>query len=218
MPTPEIHERLDRLERSNRSLKAVLAVSLCCAVALVVMGANSPAPKVIEAQKVILRDNAGNERGELFATDTSWGLVLFNKNNKQAASLVVGSELNGLVLLDQNGNIRQTLTSNMDESAWNLFRPGSDSAQFAVTDNVQGTALTVRDRANNDRVSLGASPKGAAIVLADKDGAPRTIMADSHLGFVTFSKEGELEWSPGWDKMSPEEQKKIRALMQNLTK
>jgi hypothetical protein len=179
-------------------------------------GAASPAPKVIEAQKIILRDTAGNERGELFATDTSWGLVLFNKNNTRAASLAVGSEMNVLLLFDQKGNIRQVFSAGMNESACNVLRPGSDSAQFAVTDNPQGTALTVRDGANNDRITLGLSPQGAGIVLADANGATRTIMGDSTLGFVVFSKDGALEWSPGWDKFSPDEKKRLRELLPKL--
>jgi hypothetical protein len=214
---PTESERLDRLERSNRRLKAAFLVCACCVLALIVMGAVSSAPKVVEAQKIILRDGAGNERGELFASDASWGLVLFNKNKTKAASLVVGSEANGLLLFDQNGNVRQALTADLNESAWSVLRPGSDSAQFAVTDNPLGTALSVRDRANVDRITLGISQRGAGIGVADADGATRSFI-DSQLGFITFAKDGTLEWSPGLDKFSPEEQKRLKELIPKLPK
>ena len=212
----EICKRLDSLERSNRMLKSALCVCVCCVLAVLALGATTATPKVLEAEKIILRDGAGNERGELFATDASWGLVLFNKNNTKAASLVVGNPFNALILLDQNGNMRQVFASDMDESSMNLFRPGSDSSQFDVTDNAQGTALTLRDRTNKDRITLGLSPKGAAIGLADTDGATRTMIVDSGFGFSTFSSDGTPDWSPGLDKLSPEEQKRIRELAPKL--
>jgi hypothetical protein len=205
-------ERLDRLERSNRRLKAAFLVCGCCVLALMVMGAVPSAPKVLEAQKIILRDSAGNERGELLANDTAWGLVLYNKSNTRAASLMVGSQTNGLLLFDQNGNMRQALTADLNESAWSVLRPGSDAAQFAVTDNMQGTALTVRDTTNVDRITLGVSRqgKGVGIGVADANGATGSFVGDSQLGFITFAKDGTLEWSPGLDKFSPEEQKRIK--------
>ncbi len=214
----EINERLAKLERSNWRLKIAFSILLCAALALTLMGAAPPAPKIIEAQKIILRDDVGNEHGELFATRTAWGLVLFNKNNTKAASIVVGSELNGLVLHDQNGNIRQTLSADVNESAWNFFRPGSDFAQLSVTDSPQGTALTVRDRANNDRITLGLSPQGAGMAVADADGATRSFIGDSPLGFITLAKDETLEWSPGLEKFSPDEQKHLRELLPKLPK
>jgi hypothetical protein len=64
-----IDERLKRLERANRRLKTFIMVFLCVVIAIVVMGAASTAPKILDVQKLILRDEAGEERGELFTTD-----------------------------------------------------------------------------------------------------------------------------------------------------
>jgi hypothetical protein len=215
--TLEIYERLDTLERSNRRLKLLLSTCLCGAVALFLMGAAS-GPKVVEAEKFVLRDGAGVERGEMFATDAARGLVFYNKNGKQAVALVISDQMNGLVVFDQNGNLRQTITSKLDESAWSIFRPGSDSAQFTVTDNALGTGLTVRDRSNGDRVSLGVSDKGAAVGLVDKDGTNRAFVADGDPGFAAYSKSGDLTWAPGWDKFSPEEQNRMRQLLRKSPK
>lgn len=75
-PLLEIQGRLDKLECSNRRMKVALTVFLCCGAAVMLTGAASTGPKVIDAQKIILRDVAGNERGQLFASDAAWGLVL----------------------------------------------------------------------------------------------------------------------------------------------
>jgi hypothetical protein len=87
----EISERLDRLERSNRRLKGLLAATFFLVGAFLCMGA--AAPKVLEAEKFILRDSAGTERGEMFATDTARGLVFFNKNGQRGIALAVAGEL-----------------------------------------------------------------------------------------------------------------------------
>ena len=212
-----LEKRICDLERSNRRMRAAFSVCLCCAVAMILMGASSPAPKVLEAQKIILRDGAGNERGELFATDASAGLILFNKNNSKAAAFVVGSELNALLLFDQNGNIRQSVSSSMDESAWNVYRPGSDPAQFSVLDNAVGTAMTIRDRTSHDRVSLGVSSKGSIIILADAAGAARAIMGEG-LGFASLTSEGTVDWSPEWERLTPEERKQLKGILPKLPK
>jgi len=195
----------------------MLSVCLLSGAAMMLMGASSTAPKVIDAEKIILRDSAGNERGELFANENAWGLVLFNKNKTKAASLIGSANtMNGVLLFDQNGNIRQTITTNLDQSEWNIYHPGSDSAQFEVIDNAQGTALSFRNRANNPQVELGVSPKGSALNMSDSNGNIRAAMSASGVGFASFTKDGNLEWSSGLDQFSPEEKKQIKALIPKL--
>jgi|SRR2546421_7799607 len=213
---PEILLRLDRLERSNRRLKMAVSVCSLGAIAMMLMGATSTAPKVVDAEKIILRDSTGNERGQLFANDNAWGLVLFNKNGTKAASLVVSAGLNAVILYDQNGNLRQTITTNLDQSEWNIFHPGSESAQFGIIDNGEGTALSFRNRANNPQVELGVSSKGSSLNLSDSNGGIRAVISGGEIGFASFTKDGNLEWSPRLDQFSPEEKKKIKALVPKL--
>jgi len=63
---------------------------------------------------------------------------------------------------------------------------------------------------------LGVSPKGSALNLSDSNGMVRAAMSGAELGFVSYSKDGNLEWSPSLDKLSPEEQQKIKALIPKL--
>jgi hypothetical protein len=208
-----IDQRLQRLESSNRIMKTALTVCLLVAVLVVTIGATSVAPKILDVQKIILRDEAGNERGQLFATDKAWGLVLFNKGGTRAASLFVGSEANGLLLSDRNGNVRQALTSDLDKTQWSILRPGSEKAQFEVTDNAQGTAVVVRDRGNAERVELGATDKGSILMLSDSNGTARTVLTENEDGIETFSGDGTLHWSPSWDKLSPEGKERLKRLL-----
>jgi len=116
-----VEQRLQKLESSNGVLKAALAVCVLVAVAVVTLGATSVAPKVLDVQKLILHDEADNERGQLFATDKAWGLVLFNKGGTKAVSLFVAPEANGFFLSDRNGNVRQVLTSDLNETNWSVL-------------------------------------------------------------------------------------------------
>jgi hypothetical protein len=214
----ELEERLANVERSDRRLKTAFSACLCCALVIALTGAAQTSPKVIEAQKVILRDTAGNERAELFANESAWGLVLFNKDNTRGASLFVTRNKNALILNDPNGNLRQVLTSDLNQSELQIFRPGSDSAQFEVIDTSEGTGLTFRDRTNAVRAELGLSQKGPVLIMSDADQTPRAIVEGAGLGFATISKNGDLEWSPGWEKFSPEQKAKLRELMPKFPK
>jgi hypothetical protein len=212
----EISERLDKLERSNRRLEGLLSIVFCCVGAVWVMGA--AVPKVLEAEKFVLRDSGGAERGEIFGTETSRGIVFFNKNGERGLALVVNDQMNALILADQNGNLRESMSVEKDKSSLDIYRPGSNTAQFQVIDTAQGTAVTVRDRANVDRVSLGESEKGAAMTMMDKDGRTRVVMADGELAFASFLKDGGIAWSPGWDKFSPEEQKQLNEVIRKSSR
>jgi hypothetical protein len=208
-----IDQRLQKVESSNRVMKTALTVCILVVVSVVTIGATSVAPKVLDVQKIILRDEAGNERGQLFATDNVWGLVLFNKDGTRAASLFVGQELNGFFLSDRNGNVRQTMTSDLNETNWSIRRPGSDKAQFELRDNAQGTAVVVRDRGNAERVELGASDQGSALMLSDRNGRVRTVLAETGEGIMTYGEDGSVKWSPAWDKLSPREKEHLKGLL-----
>lgn len=216
MTSTEFEGRLTCLEKSNRHLKAVALICILGAVAFVFMGADQTAPKTLEVQKITLKDALGNERGQLFATDTAWGLVLFNKDGSKASSMFVTRDMNAIILDDPNGNLREVLTSDLNQSQFQVFKPGSDSAQVAFTDNAAGTGLILRDRANVGRIGIGLSEKGAIIDLADKNGRTRAMMEDGEIGFATLTRDGDLRWSPDWDKFSPEEKAKMRSLMPKI--
>jgi hypothetical protein len=73
--------------------------------------------------------------------------------------------------------------------------------------------VVVRDRGNAQRVELGASDKGSALMLSDSDGTVRTVLTENGDGIATFSGDGTLHWSPAWDKLSPQEKERLKGLL-----
>lgn len=208
-----VEHRLQQLESSSRFMKGVLTLGTLIAVAVITAGATSVASKVLDVQKLILRDEAGNERGQLFATEKAWGLILLNRDGTKAVSVVSTKEVNGFLLSDPNGNVRQSLTSNLGETYWSILRPGSDQPQFEVMDKVQGTVVAIRDRANMQRVELGVSEKGSAIALSDHNGTMRTVLSEGQEGIATFGEDGSPQWSPAWERLSPAERERLKGLL-----
>jgi hypothetical protein len=58
-------ERLKRVERQNGMLKAVGLITLCTGVLMIVMGQSRPSPRVVEAERFIVRDSKGDEKASL---------------------------------------------------------------------------------------------------------------------------------------------------------
>ena len=209
-----VEQRLDNLERSNRNMRAGLVVCLLVAIALFTMAARPTAPKVLEAEKIILRDPKGNERGQLFANEKSWGLVLFTETGQQALGLVASTGVNGLLISDQNGVGRQIFTSDENQTTWGIFRPGSKLAQIEITDKLAGVEVVVRDRSDVQRVELGVTDKGPGLALSDAKGTMRAVLSDGEI--ASFSEDGKMNWSPEWERLSPEEKQKLKNLLPKM--
>jgi hypothetical protein len=205
-----LEQRLQNLERSNRRMRFGLILSLLITGGFVTMGARSTPPKVIEAEKFILRDSSGNERGQLFANDKSWGLVLFTENGQKALGLVASSGINGLLISDQDGADRQMFTSDRNQTTWGIFRPGSKLAQLEITDNPAGEELVFRDRSDMPRIEFGVSEKGPGLALSDKHGTTRAVLSDGEI--ASFSEDGKINWSPEWERLNPQEKQKVKDL------
>jgi hypothetical protein len=209
-----LEQRLDNLERSNRKMRAGLVMCLLVAIALFTIAARPTVPKVLEAEKIVLRDTNGNERGQLFANEKSWGLVLYTESGQQALGLVASTALNGLLISDQSGYARQTLTSDRNQSTWGIFHPGSKLAQIEITDKLEGTEIVLRDRSDVQRVELAVTDKGPGLALSDANGAMRTVLAE---GFIaSFLADGSIKWSPEWERLSPEEKQKMKGLLPKM--
>ncbi len=209
-----LEQRLDDLERSNRRMRAGLVVCLLAAIVLFTMAARPSAPKVLEAEKIVLRDTNGNQRGQLFASEKSWGLVLYTEGGQQALGLIASTTVNGLLISDQNGYGRQMFTSDKNQTTWGIFHPGSKVAQVEITDKLAGTELVVRDRTDVQRVELGVTDKGPGLALSDANGTMRTALSDGEI--ASFSEDGKVNWSPEWERLSPEEKQKVKSLLPKM--
>jgi len=121
-PIPDqLTRRLDRLERENRRLKFVGALALLGLGALTVMGQTAPTSvaNTLEAERFVLRDNAGNVRATLgLRPDGTAALALADDTQQDRAVLSVTAPGQASVdLSDRAGHLRAGLGVRADGSA-----------------------------------------------------------------------------------------------------
>jgi hypothetical protein len=92
--------RVERLERENRLMKRFGAVALSVAVAVLVAGARgADGPKLVEAERFVLRDPNGRERGSLQVNSVGTAsLSVHDKEDQGGISLVVPADGRGTYL------------------------------------------------------------------------------------------------------------------------
>jgi len=177
----DLTQRLDRLERENRRLKISGAILLLALAAVGVMGQVLPkaVPKVVEAERFVLRDAKGRVLA-IWGTEASGtpGLHLYDLNGKPRAGLaVVGADgTPRLVLADQNGKARAVL------------RVGADGTP----------ALALADQNEKARGGLAVGADGTpGLHLFDQNEKPRAVLlvrADGTPGLGLFDKDGKVIW------------------------
>jgi hypothetical protein len=146
-----ITERCERLEREQRRWRRLAALGGLGLLAVGVMGqAGRPVPRVLEAERFVLRDTAGRARAEL-VVDGEQSVALRFKDADSMPRLTVGVE-NGaalLVLNEQGGKLRAGM----------------------VTLPHGAPALTLYDIAGKARAEFALNREGApAIAFYDRDG------------------------------------------------
>ncbi len=137
-------ERFDRLERENRRLKRLGGLALVGAAAIGLMGQAMPtgAVKVVEAEKLLVRDPAGQARA------------------------VVDSD--GFRVIDGNGNPRASLVLLRDGSPTLDLTDGKSGiarASLTVAADTDAAMLDLRNRSGQHQIRLNVMPEGRAFVL-----------------------------------------------------
>jgi hypothetical protein len=169
--------RLDRLERENRLWK--LAGMLALTVAL--MGQTSPA-RVVEVEKLILRDASGRERGLLHVGTSGPALQLLDEKGRQRVSLETGESREGtgglpatLSLMDWEGRKRVTIGSGLGR---------------LLGKEVGGEGLTLAGPDGRTTMSLASIPERTHLTLFDGKG-------DGRAAFTFFLGRARLEFFDG---------------------
>jgi hypothetical protein len=139
--------RLERLERAQRRWRRVAAGAVVGLAAVALMG-QKPLPRIVEAERFILRDAAGRVRAEL-AVDAEQSVALRFRDPDNMPRVSIGTE-NGasvLVLNEQGGKVRAGLvTLPHGAPALTLYDPnGKNRAELALT-REGSPALTILDR------------------------------------------------------------------------
>jgi hypothetical protein len=145
----ELARRVEQLERAQRRWRRLATGAALGLVAVALMG-QKPAPRVVVAERFILRDAAGRARAEL-VVDGEQSVALRFKDADSMPRLSLGTE-NGaavLVLNEQGGRVRAGL----------------------VTLSHGAPALTFYDSNGKNRAELALTREGApALTITDRDG------------------------------------------------
>lgn len=216
MDETKLTYRVQQLERFNKRLRAALIVVVLLGGILGLLGmASSQPPSILEAQQFVLKDAAGHQRGSLFASDSSWGLVLYNPDQSKGAAFIITKKFgSAAMLMDRAGHDRIAAYANDDESNFSIADLRTNETAFELKNSGQGSALIFRDGNGTDRVSLGlASGGGAVLLLNDASSVTRTALSED-MGLAQFDAKGEFKWAAGWDGFTKEEQDRMRPYMQ----
>ncbi len=205
-------QRLDRLERENRRLKIAGAVLLLALAAVGVMGQVLPkaVPKVVEAERFVLRDTRGRTRATLDAEGSgTLALSLYDQNGKIRASLAV--EADGtprLDLVDQNGKQRVALNVVKDASAL-VLADQNGKGRISLTVLPGGRPdLALSDQNGKTRLVLDVGTSGPSVVLYDENEKERAVLGHAALeatatgtveqrpasSLVLFDRDGKVIW------------------------
>lgn len=183
-------ERLLRLERSNRRLKAGMLVVCGSALALTALGAATPTPRVVEANKFILRDDSGKERAELSMNGVSAIFKLLNPNGTQAATLASGDTGNGTWLLDSTGHVREAMVVDPKGGAVFGMTHGPEKGDSLVIEDTEDrTSISLKDAVGVGRIIIENGPQmGPAFKVVDQNNHMRAVLWES--GAATFEANG----------------------------
>ena len=174
-----IMQRLNNLETQNRRLKWSGLSLLVVLSALVLMGQATPTPKVIEAQRFVLKDGKGNVRAWLGLFGEGSELILGNVNKQPKMTLKVSDDASDLHFF---GSENSGMNLGLDLGNPAIAMAGADGNGGAdITFSPSGPAITVQDREGFSTVvgtpQLKVSPRGeakhpsaASILLLDKAG------------------------------------------------
>jgi hypothetical protein len=173
-----IVERLNKVEAQNRRLKCGGIAILVAISGLVAMGQSAPTPKVIEAQKFVLKDADGIVRGWFGVYAGGTELTLGNVKKQPQMRLLVSEDGSDLHFFgSHNGGMTLSVNSG-DPTIALAGADGSGGARIAFSD--AGPAFTVSDRDGLSAVvgatqlkaqarSEAHATSAASVVLLGKD-------------------------------------------------
>ncbi len=200
-------QRLDRLERENRRLKVAGTIVFLVLVAVGAMGQVLPkaVPKVVEAERFVLRD----ARGKMLATLGTDGLVLADQNGKFRAALGVGTDGSAsLIFDDQNEKPRVTLGVLDDGTPHLALLDQNEKPRLALAVGTDGTPhLALFDQNKKPRLALDVGTSGPSVVLGDQN-RDRAVLGHTELegkatgtveqrpasSLVLFDRDGKVIW------------------------
>lgn len=173
-----IRERLLELELQNRRLKRSGFAILVVLSAVILMGQVAPTPRVVEAQRFVIKDKDGKERGWLGTIGKGSQLTLGNVNAEPMMRLIVSTDASDLHFF---GSRQSGMNLGVDSGNPDISIAGAEqSGEARLTFGEEGPSLKLEDAKGSSTI-LGAAelPKpatgeahpasAASIVMLDKN-------------------------------------------------
>ena len=150
-----LESRLIAIEQAHLRLRriAVLSVVVIAGIALlIVQFAQNRTPRILEAERFILKDAKGEMRGGILMTPDGPSLQLFDSNHTLRLLLSVSGNQPNLTLKDANG-----------------------IGVLIVADVPTGPGMMLYDRSGNPRAQFDVGSAGPRLYLEDAQGFSTTI-------------------------------------------
>jgi hypothetical protein len=178
---PELHailERISKLEVQNQRLRRGGLTILAFLSAVILMAQAAPFPRVVEAQRFILKDSDGNVRGWMGTIGKGSELALGNVNAQPMMRLIVSIDSSDLHFF---GSRKSGMNLGLDSGNPDISMIGAEGKGAAgITFRERGPSLTLEDaegfstivgatqleKPTNTRAHLTSA---ASIILLDKD-------------------------------------------------
>lgn len=179
--TPDLSiilERIRKLEAQNQRLKKLSTAILLLLSAVLLMGQAAPSPRVLEAQKFVLKDSDGKIRGWMGTIGNGSELTLGNANAQPMIRLIVSTDSSDLHFF---GTRKSGMNLGLDSGNPDISMIGADGSGGArITFKEPGPSFTLEDakgfstivgathleKPNNRKSDLNSA---ASIILLDKD-------------------------------------------------
>jgi hypothetical protein len=178
---PDLHSilaRINRLEAQNRRLKRGSIVIMALLSCVILMGQVAPSPRVVEAQKFVLKDSDGNVRGWMGTIGKGSELILGNVNAQPMIRLIVSTDSSDLHFF---GTRKSGMNLGLDSGTPDISMIGLEGNGGAkITFKEIGPSFSLEDAKGSSTI-IGASQlekpanhkanltSAASIVLLDKD-------------------------------------------------
>lgn len=171
-------QRVRELETHNQRLRAlgIAIFTLFCGVIL--MGQSGSAPRVLEAQKFVLKDNDGNVRGWMGSVGKGSELVLGNVNSQPMIRLIVSTDAADLHFF---GNRKNGMNLGLEDGNPDISMVGADGSgsvrigvkdygpSFALEDTNGSTAILGVTQPEQVATQPAQSRSAASLVLLNKE-------------------------------------------------
>lgn len=195
--------RLDALERSNRSLRRLLAVAVAAPLVLLVahpwQSAHAlPPQKTVEAENFIVKDGEGKQRAKLGMSQSGQPIISLYGENGNGRLLLTLGEGDAPAMVYRNADNKLGLVINSDGklSAVSFFDEKENPRLQLASGEAQGSFLAFWDAAKHQRMQLIyiAEKETPALFLNTKGGKPHgALMLDAEGGanFLLANAKGE---------------------------